>query len=174
MYFSEDPTQVRYTEIRVVHSSTPSTPLSERHLVREPKPIVDALSTSSCERHLNGARELQPKASARRLEPTQLGRVIEAIQKRIGEPISVSTLSSIAGLSRWHFARSFRMTVGRTPREQIVRMRIEHAMKLMAGTDLPLSGIALAAGFSDQAHFSNNFRRTIGMTPRQWRRGRQP
>jgi AraC family transcriptional regulator len=43
-------------------------------------------------------------------------------------------------------------------------------MKLMAGTDVSLSEIALAAGFSDQAHFSNKFRRTIGKTPGEWRR----
>ena len=135
--------------IRVIHSNTPSTP------------ILEALPQ-------------RPKASSRGLEARQLGRVIEAIHKRIGEPISVSTLSSIAGLSRSHFARSFRKAVGRTPREQIVRMRIEHAMELMAATDLPLSDIALAAGFADQAHFSNNFRRTIGVTPSRWRRGHQP
>jgi AraC family transcriptional regulator len=46
-------------------------------------------------------------------------------------------------------------------------------MKLMLDTDAPLSEIALATGFSDQAHFSNTFRRTVGITPKQWRRERR-
>jgi transcriptional regulator GlxA family with amidase domain len=99
-----------------------------------------------------------------------LGRVIETIHEKIGEPISVSMLSSVAGLSRSHFSHVFRTSVGRTPHKQIVCLRIEHAMKLMARADVPLSDIALAAGFSDQAHFSNTFRRTIGKTPGEWRR----
>jgi len=36
--------------------------------------------------------------------------------------------------------------------------------------DVPLSEIALATGFADQAHFSNKFRRMAGTTPTQWRR----
>ena len=46
-------------------------------------------------------------------------------------------------------------------------------MKLMIDTKVPLSEIALATGFSDQAHFSNKFRRAAGMTPTQWRKTHQ-
>jgi transcriptional regulator GlxA family with amidase domain len=104
------------------------------------------------------------------LDARQLRLVDGAIREKIGEPLSVSTLSSIAGLSRSHFSHVFRATVGRTPHAHIVRLRIERAMKLMIDTDVPLSEIALATGFSDQAHFSNTFRRTLGVTPKQWRR----
>jgi transcriptional regulator GlxA family with amidase domain len=172
--------------------------LWERYLAAELKPIVDALSVSLRERPLRGNLDVSvtmpvaegrtlvlsvrtgsqrlelPKPATKGLEARRLTRVIEAIHEKIAEPISVSVLSSIAGLSRSHFYQAFRTTVGRTPHQQIVRMRIEHAMKLMTATDVPLSEIALASGFSDQAHFSNNFRRTIGMTPRQWRRAHQP
>jgi AraC-like DNA-binding protein len=46
-------------------------------------------------------------------------------------------------------------------------------MKLMLETDVPLSEIALAVGFADQAHFSNKFRRACGTTPAQWRKSRR-
>jgi AraC-like DNA-binding protein len=118
--------------------------------------------------------ESSAESSTRGLDARQLRRVNETIQENIAEPISVSMLSSVAGLSRSHFSHAFRTSVGRTPHAHIVRLRMERAMKLMLDTDVPLSEIALATGFSDQAHFSNKFRRSAGMTPTQWRKAHQP
>jgi transcriptional regulator GlxA family with amidase domain len=117
--------------------------------------------------------EAPGEGSARGLDARQLRLVNETIDEKLGEPISVSMLSSVAGLSRAHFSHAFRTSVGRPPHAHIVRMRIERAMKLMAETDAPLSEIAVSAGFSDQAHFSNKFRRMAGATPAQWRREHQ-
>jgi AraC family transcriptional regulator len=159
----------------------------------ELQPIIDAIAASlregrRCGHHdlsltLPGAEGLTlvvsvrtgrplavPPPAVRGLDARQLRLVNGAIDEKIGEPISVSMLSSVAGLSRSHFSNAFRKTVGRTPHEHIVRLRIERAMKLMADTDAPLSEIAVAAGFYDQAHFANKFRRTAGMTPTEWRR----
>jgi AraC family transcriptional regulator len=111
--------------------------------------------------------------SARGLDPRQLRLVTETIHQKIGEPISVTALSSVAGLSRSHFSHAFRASLGRTPHAHIVRTRIERAMELMTKTCLPLSEIALVTGFSDQAHFSNRFRRLSGMTPSQWRKAQR-
>jgi AraC family transcriptional regulator len=109
----------------------------------------------------------------RGLDPRALRLVNGTIHEKIGQPISVSMLLSVAGLSRSYFSHAFRASVGRTPHAHIVRTRIEHAMQRMIETDEPLSEIALAAGFADQAHFSNKFRRVTGMTPTRWRRARR-
>jgi transcriptional regulator GlxA family with amidase domain len=114
--------------------------------------------------------ERSPKTSARGLDTRQLRLVNAAIREKIAEPLSVSALSAVAGLSRSHFSHAFRTSVGRTPHAHIVRLRVEHAMKLMLETDVSMSEVALATGFSDQAHFSNQFRRMAGVTPTQWRR----
>jgi AraC family transcriptional regulator len=110
------------------------------------------------------------KSAPRGLDQRQLRLIEGAIEENLGEPLTVSMLSSVAGLSRSHFSHAFRASVGRTPHAHIVRLRIERAMRLMTDTDLPMSGIALATGFSDQAHFSNKFRRVTGVSPRQWRK----
>ena len=127
------------------------------------------VSVRTAQPHLEGL----PEPSVRGLDARQLQLVNGAIDEKIGEPISVSMLSSIAGLSRSHFSHAFRRSVGRTPHEHIVRVRIERAMKLMAERAVPLSEIALATGFYDQAHFANTFRRAVGMTPTEWRRRQQ-
>jgi AraC-like DNA-binding protein len=103
------------------------------------------------------------------LDARQLRLIDEAIDERLAETISVSMLSSIAGLSRSHFSHAFRRSVGSTPHAYVVRARIERAMNLMRGSNASLTEIALSTGFSDQAHFTNTFRRTAGTTPRAWR-----
>jgi AraC-like DNA-binding protein len=108
------------------------------------------------------------------LDARQLRLINGTIHEKIAEPISVTMLSSVAGLSRSHFSHAFRTSVGRSPHAHVMRLRIERAMKLMTDSDAPLSEIALATGFSDQAHFSNTFRRTTGTTPKQWRRAKTP
>jgi transcriptional regulator GlxA family with amidase domain len=107
------------------------------------------------------------------VEEQQLSRIIEVIHRKIGEPLSVSALSAVAGLGRSQFSHAFRSAVGRSPHAHIVHLRLERAMQLMLETDHPLSEIALAAGFSDQAHFSNRFRRAAGTTPAQWRKAQR-
>lgn len=114
-----------------------------------------------------------PRPAGRGLDERQLQVVNRTIDENLAEDVSVSMLSSIAGLSRSHFSQAFRRSVGRTPHEHVVRMRIDRAMKLMLEGDAPLSEIALATGFCDQAHFANTFRRALGMTPKTWRKARR-
>ena len=106
----------------------------------------------------------------RGLDSRQLELVTAAITEKIGEPISVSMLSSIVGLSRSYFSHAFRRSVGLTPHAHVVRLRIERAMTLMAHSEASLSEIALTVGFADQSHFSRAFRRLAGVTPAHWRR----
>ena len=106
----------------------------------------------------------------RGLDSRQLELVTAAIAERIDEPISVSMLSSVVGLSRSYFSHAFRRSVGLTPHAHVVRLRVERAMTLMVHTEASLSEVALAVGFADQSHFSRAFRRLTGVTPAHWRR----
>jgi AraC family transcriptional regulator len=106
----------------------------------------------------------------RGLDSRQLELVTAAIAERLDEPISVSMLSSVVGLSRSYFSHAFRRSVGLTPHAHVVRSRIERAMTLMAHSEASLSEVALAVGFADQSHFSRVFRRLTGVTPAHWRR----
>ena len=111
-------------------------------------------------------RRIHPRG----LSPRQLQAVTAAIVERISEPISVSALSSVVGLSRSYFSHAFRRSVGWTPHAHVVRLRLERAMMLMAYTETSLTDVALAAGFADQSHFSRSFRRLTGVTPADWRK----
>jgi len=103
------------------------------------------------------------------LPPRALQRVREFIEANLEENICIQALASIAGLSMYHFARAFKQSEGMTPHEYLIQCRVRRAKDLLAETDLPLSEIALASGFSDQSHCARRFREHVGVTPSSYR-----
>src|SRR5262252_578608 len=103
------------------------------------------------------------------LPPRALRRVREYIEDHLEETISIKALARIVGLSMYHFARAFKQSEGLTPHDYLVHRRVRRAQDLLASTDLPLSEIALASGFSDQSHCARRFREHVGITPSSYR-----
>jgi transcriptional regulator GlxA family with amidase domain len=103
------------------------------------------------------------------LPPRALRRVREFIEAHLEQNISIQALATIAGLSMYHFARAFKQSEGMTPHDYLVQCRVRRAQDLLAGTDLPLSEIALASGFADQSHCARRFREHVGVTPSSYR-----
>jgi AraC-like DNA-binding protein/PAS domain-containing protein len=106
-----------------------------------------------------------PDASRGGLSPSMKHRVCDFIESHISEKISLDALSTMAGLSPHHFARAFQQSVGMPPHRYLLRRRLEHVEQMLRDTQLPLSHIALAVGFSDQSHLNRHFRRLTGMSP---------
>jgi transcriptional regulator GlxA family with amidase domain len=96
-------------------------------------------------------------------------RVREYVEIHLAESVDLAALAGIAGLSLYHFARAFKHSAGMTPHHYLVQERVDRAKEMLARTDLLLSEIALATGFSDQSHFARHFRQTLGVTPGQFR-----
>jgi AraC-like DNA-binding protein len=107
------------------------------------------------------------------LSPGVLKRVREYIDANLETDVGLDALSKVAGLSRCHFARAFKQSVGTTPHNFLMYRRFCKAVEFIANTNLPLAEIALAAGFSDQSHFSRRFRQYIGVSPSAFRRSQR-
>ena len=103
------------------------------------------------------------------LAPWVLRRLRDHIDANIDQRISVEELAKLANLSVCYFVRAFKQSVGVTPHDYLIRRRVERTMELLSGSDLPLSEIALAAGFADQSHCARRFRQHVGMSPRDYR-----
>jgi AraC-like DNA-binding protein len=99
------------------------------------------------------------------LAPARANRVCEYIDSHLQENIALEVLAEIAQLSVHHFARAFRQTLGIPPHNYMVQRRVEHAQQLLRSTDLPLSEIAIVAGFTDQSHLARHFRTITGVSP---------
>jgi len=104
------------------------------------------------------------------LSPARTHRICEYINFNLDQNISLEALAEMAGLSTHHFARAFKQTVGMPPHGYVLQRRIEHAQQMLRNTDLPMSEIALSAGFSDQSHLARHFRWITGMSTSAARR----
>jgi AraC-like DNA-binding protein len=112
----------------------------------------------------------EPPPSRGGLSPALTHRVREFIESHLEQKISLDDLASMAGLSPHHFARAFRQSVGMPPHGYLLQRRVARVEQMLHDTELPLSEIALALGFSDQSHLARHFRRLTGMSPRVARR----
>ena len=91
--------------------------------------------------------------------------------------LSPAALARAAGMSRFHFSRTFRKILGVTPMHYIVRLRVERAKKLLKhhSENMSVSQIANAVGFYDSSNLNRHFKRLTGVTPTEFARsGTQP
>ncbi len=84
---------------------------------------------------------------------------------------SLAEISSAAGLSKYHFLRSFKQAYTQTPFEYVQDKRLEYAMAVIQNGGLGLKGIAHLCSFSDIASFSKAFKRKFGMPPSSIQKG---
>lgn len=102
-------------------------------------------------------------------EARRVIQVLRHVEERASEPLDLQGMAAIAGLSRYHFLRSFRRLVGMTPYRYLLRVRMTRAARRLATTPDPIITIALEAGFGDVSTFNARFRTTFGTTPSKYR-----
>ena len=100
----------------------------------------------------------------------QARRTLAYIEANLASKIDIDDLANGVALSRSHFSRSFKHSVGMTPMEYVVVRRVERAKAMISSTREPLAEVALACGFADQAHLNRRFRDIVGISPGRWRR----
>lgn len=84
-------------------------------------------------------------------------------------------LAAAAHCSESQLERRVRKVFGVSPTQYVLRVRVEHAARLLVETDRGLADIAVASGFYDQADFTRRFARLTNETPAQFRsRGASP
>ena len=93
--------------------------------------------------------------------------VLLHIGENLNQPLTLSELAGLTGLSMWRFATVFRQQVGIAPHRYICRLRLERAQALIR-EGVPAATAASEAGFYDQSHLSRHFKNVFGMTPGQY------
>jgi len=137
-------------------------------------PFVEALVTAVSLQIVQqaGVRAPRPVRPRGGLSPTARKRVLEVIDARLEQGVSIDELARAAGLSPSYFMRAFKRAVGRPPHQHILTRRLERARVLLEQPGASLSDVALRTGFADQAHFTRLFKRQFGVTPGAILRGR--
>jgi AraC family transcriptional regulator len=95
---------------------------------------------------------------------------IEYINANLASKLTLAEIAKVVCLSKSHFSRAFKTSHGVSPGAYIIMVRVEHAKRMIHATREPLSQIAGACGFADQAHLCKAFRRWVGVSPGIWRR----
>jgi AraC family transcriptional regulator len=107
------------------------------------------------------------------LAPWQIKRACEKLDSDLTGKHSLQQIAAEFDLSVSHFSRAFRTSTGLPPHQWLLRQRVQVAKQLMTVRDLPLSEIAISAGFANQSHFTRVFSAAVGVSPAAWRRETQ-
>lgn len=91
------------------------------------------------------------------------------ISEHFTEDLPVSRVAAVAGMSEYHFIRTFRQQTGYTPHEYIMNRRMASVRYLLKYTELSIKEICFSTGFSGESVFCNAFKKQHRMTPQQYR-----
>lgn len=103
------------------------------------------------------------------MDDKQLAAGARFIREHAFENISVEDIARAAGMSRRVFERRFSARVGRAPKAEIQRLRLERVKTLLAETDWTLERIAHQTGYSHMEYLHTVFTTKEGLTPRKYR-----
>lgn len=112
----------------------------------------------------------QPEAERLHLPPWRLKRVLDYIEARLAEPIGLTDLAEVAGLSPFHFSRMFKLATGTTPYRHVRDRRLDTACRMLRETQLPIDAIASTCGFGSTSHFTTAFSKAMRQPPARYRR----
>jgi AraC-like DNA-binding protein len=88
------------------------------------------------------------------------------IHDHLQEPLNLTTLASSGGFSVYYFARRFKQHTGLSPKQYVLRKRLEQAYHLLCQGQTTVSDVAYQTGFTDQSHLVRYFKKCWGQTPR--------
>lgn len=100
---------------------------------------------------------------------SRLAEAVEVARRRFSEPLEVGDLARAAGMTQAQLERSARRVLGLTPKQLVMRFRLEEGLRLLTTTDIAISEVATACGYYDQSAFSRHFRRVVGSSPAAYR-----
>ena len=99
-----------------------------------------------------------------------LRRARDRIDREYARPLNVEVLARGACMSAGHFSRQFRLAYGESPYSYLLTRRIERAMALLGRSDLSVTEVCFAVGYSSLGTFSSRFTELVGMPPSAYRR----
>jgi LacI family transcriptional regulator len=103
-------------------------------------------------------------------EDPEIAAAVRFIHDHAAEGIGVADVVADRLLSRRALEIRFRKALGRSPHEEIQRVRLERARRLLRETDLAIPRVAEAAGYGRASYLAQVFRQHLGTTPARYRR----
>jgi AraC-like DNA-binding protein len=99
-----------------------------------------------------------------------LRRARDHADRHYAQSLDLGALAAVAGISKYHFQRMFTATYGMSPAAYLSQRRVERAQDLLRATNLTVTEVCHAVGFSSLGSFSSRFRELVGETPSEFQR----
>ena len=99
-----------------------------------------------------------------------LRRARDHIDRNFTAGVDLDEAASVAGLSKYHFHRLFTAAYGHTPAAHLSQRRVERAQDLLRTSNLTVTEVCMAVGFSSLGSFTTRFRAITGETPGEFQR----
>ena len=136
------------------------------------------MKTSETRQRTFALRDAGARMNSR--EAREIRKIEESIgymMRHLDRPLRVSTLATEVNISPSHFFYLFKRHVGRTPIDYFIRLRLQHACRLLEETEMSVKAIAYTLGYDDPFYFSRIFKSFHRMAPSKYRsqprRGRE-
>lgn len=112
----------------------------------------------------------QYKDTYNSLEDERIKDILSYIQEHYSEKTAVSDIASTIHISERECYRLFRNSLGMTPVEFIVSLRLQKAQELLVYTDKSVLEVAVETGFGTSSYFGKIFKQYHHITPREYRK----
>lgn len=99
------------------------------------------------------------------LPSSAVNKALAYIHKHYFEALTLDMLSKELHLSPNYLSSYFKKSVGKNFKEYLIDLRIKHAARLLANTDMSVTEICFSCGFSSYSHFIRTFKSIFGETP---------
>ncbi|MCP5074405.1 MAG: GlxA family transcriptional regulator [Rhodobacteraceae bacterium] len=104
-------------------------------------------------------------ASAINTRNPRIIQIVKRMHENIEYPLNLDELASSVGYSRRQIERQFKKSLGLTPWIYYRNIRVDHGRGILAESDMSISEVALACGFTSAAHFTRSYKARFGETP---------
>jgi len=128
-----------------------------------------SIAANSREQMAGGAASGGARTMSQHAVVTSLEQVRRLLERDVHQRRSLDELARLAGMSRFHFLRTFAREYGMPPCAYARLRRIREVQRRLA-MGAPISMTAMEYGFADQAHLTRHFLRTVGVTPGEYQR----
>jgi len=143
------------------------------HIIRleHGQDLAAAISEQFIHAPIRGAEEAQRMTPPAREGVThpQLARALTLMESRLEDPAPIAEIAEAAELSARQLERLFRTRFKRSPARYYLDLRLQRAKALLQYSELSVTDIAIACGFSALAHFSRSYRAWSGKAPSEER-----
>lgn len=118
---------------------------------------------------LSAVAELAMERRGARSARDRVAASIDALRRDWTRPRRLEELATAAGMSVTHYSALFRRRTGFAPIDFLIRLRIQHACRLLDTSRLSVAEIAAQVGYQDAYYFTRCFHRVMGISPRRYR-----